>query len=360
MENELKQKTPGLAAIELNLTFNCNLTCSYCFVREKGSGERMTFDTAKNALDLLFARAAFPAVNITLIGGEPLLEFGLIKEIAAYALQTAKKRGLAINWSLTTNGTLINEEMLRFFALHGINILLSMDGGPKTHDRYRRTRDGKGTWHKIAGLVPLIKKYQPWLGIRMTVSTEAIAGMREDFRQLVGMGANQFIIAPAQGSVAWSKDQIERYGLNLVEILRDYRRLRRQGYPIFIEEFEKGEDAYAGWGCRAGKTSLAVAPNGDVSPCSKLLGLADEAGKYIVGNVNEGIDAGLLEPFINPIIRQPRHCRGCFRKCTGGCYAVNFEQTGDHFTPSEENCLFWAVCQETKRISAIMAVCRWM
>lgn len=344
----------GLAAIELNLTFNCNLTCEYCFVHDKSPNDRMTYTTAQKAIDLLVERAAYSAVNITLIGGEPLLEFGLIQQIVPYAMDAVKKRNLAVTWSVTTNGTLITEAILDYFARHQINMLLSVDGGPETHDRYRRTRSGEGTWHKIAGLIPLIKRYQPWLGARMTVSTEAIGSMREDFKQLVDMGINQFIIAPAQGARCWSKEQIERYGLNLVEILQDYHALKRRGVPIFIEEFEKDENEYKGWGCRAGSTSLAIAPNGDVSPCSKMLGLTEQEGKYIVGNVNSEVDVALLEPFQNPVSRQPGHCKRCARKCTGGCYAVNFEQTGNHFLATEENCLFWVVCQETKRFSKKM------
>lgn len=341
----------GLAAIELNLTFNCNLTCAYCFVHDKNPYDRMTFNTAKNAVDFLLEQASYPTVNITLIGGEPLLEFALIKEIVPYTLAAAKKRNIALTWAVTTNGTLINEEILKFFAVHRVSMMLSMDGGPETHDRYRRTKNGEGTWHKLAGLVPLIKAYQPWLGVRMTVSTEAIAEMRKDFSHLVNLGINQFIIAPAQGAKCWSKEQIEQYGINLVKILQDYHELKRRGIPIFIEEFEKDENEYMGWGCRAGSTSLAIGPNGDVSPCSKLLGLTEIEGKYIVGNVNTGIDNVLLEPFQYPIKRQPEHCRKCSRKCNGGCYSVNYEQTGDHFTASEEQCLFWVVCQETKRMS---------
>ncbi|MDD4168898.1 MAG: radical SAM protein [Desulfotomaculaceae bacterium] len=351
---ELNLSQLGLAALELNLTFNCNLTCSYCFIHQKSPQDRMTLATAQKAIDLLMERAAFPHVNITLFGGEPLLEFNLIKKIVPYALDAAKKHNIALTWAITTNGTLINEDILKFFSQYKINMLLSIDGGPETHDRYRRTRSGEGTWHKIAGLIPLIKAYQPWLGARMTVSTEAIDTMREDFNQLVGMGINQFIIAPAQGAASWSMEEIEQYGLNQLAILRDYLKLKQKGYPIFIEEFEKGENEYTGWGCRAGRTSLAVAPNGDVSPCSKLLGLTEEAGRYIVGNVNSEINVQLLEPFQNPISRRQPYCRKCSRPCTGGCYAVNFEQTGDHFAPSEENCLFWVVCQETKRASGML------
>ncbi|MDD4766526.1 MAG: radical SAM protein [Desulfotomaculaceae bacterium] len=353
-DNKSSAGQTGLAAVELNLTFNCNLACAYCFIHDKGAHERMSFATAKNAVDLLLERASYPIVNITFIGGEPLLEFDLIKQITPYALEAAAKKNITVTWAITTNGTLINEEILKFFAHNKINLLLSLDGGQKNHDRYRRTKSGEGTWNQIVNLIPLIKIYQPWLGVRMTVSTEAIDDMREDFNHIATLGINQFIIAPAQGAVCWSKEQIEQYGLNLVKILLDYQELKRRGYQIFIEEFEKDENEYRSWGCRAGSTSLAVAPNGDVSPCSKMLGLTDEKGKYIIGNVNKGINYKLLQPFREPHCQQPRFCRQCSRKCSGGCYAVNFEQTGNHFTASEENCLFWAVCQETKRLSKLL------
>lgn len=351
VEKELNLNKIGLAAIELNLTFNCNLNCEYCFIRQKSPRDRMNITTAQKAVDLLIERAVYPVVNITLIGGEPLLEYKLIKQIVPYAEEAAARRNITVSWSVTTNGTLINERILDFFARHKINMLLSIDGGPETHDRYRKTRSGKGTWHKIVGLIPLIKSYQPWLGVRMTVSTEAVGSMREDFNKLVGIGVNQFIIAPAQGPVCWSKDQLHQYGINIVKVLQDYIRYRQSGTPIFIEEFENDENDQRVWGCRAGKTSLAIAPNGDVSPCSKMLGLTSEKGRHIVGNINAGIDVKLLEPFQNPIASQPENCKKCPAKCTGGCYAVNYEQTGSHFLSTEENCLFSVIFREARKLN---------
>lgn len=349
IEQEISNKLV-LASIELNLTFNCNLACEYCFVHNKSPEDRMTFATAQKAIDLLMSYA-YPNVTITLFGGEPLLEFELIKKIVPYALESAQKHDMHVQWAITTNGTLINEEMLRFFAQYGIMLLLSMDGGPVTHDRYRRTKCGEGTWQKIAALVPLLKQYQGWLGTRMTVSTEAVGSMREDFKQLVELGINQFIISPAQGAKCWSKEQIELYGSNLAKICQDYLELKQAGVPIFIEEFEADDNEQKGWGCRAGVTSLAVAPNGDISPCSKLLGLTGEAGKCIVGNVHSGIDYKRLDPFLKSAKRQPEHCKQCANICTGGCYAVNFEQTGNHFTPSEEACQFWNVKMKIPKLS---------
>jgi uncharacterized protein len=349
VDNELNLNKPFLAAMELNLTFNCNLACQYCFVRRK-THERMSAATARQAIDLLLDRALVPGVTITLIGGEPLLEMALIEEIVPYATEAAQRRNHYVNWAITTNGTLINESILKFFARRRISLLLSIDGGPESHDRYRLTRSGAGTWQTIVSLIPLMKQYQPQLGARMTVSPEALGEMRADFRQLVDLGLYNLIIGPAHGPTQWSKKQIEQYGLNLVAMLHDYYEGKKRGLPLFSEEFEQ-LDEYVAWGCRAGRTSLAVAPDGSVSPCSKLLGLEDEAGRWIIGNVNEGIDTRLLEPFRNSGDRQPQHCGQCFQRCGGGCYAVNFEQTGNHFLPTEENCLFWTVRQEVKKIS---------
>lgn len=334
-----------LASLELNLTFHCNLACEYCFVHNRNPEDRMDFATAAKGIDLLLAQR-YPKVTITLIGGEPLLEFELIKRIVPYALENAQERNIAVEWAVTTNGTLINEAMLAFFAQYQIPLLLSLDGGPETHDRYRRTKNGAGTWHQIVALIPLLRQYQGWLGARMTVSIEAVEHMRQDFRQLVDLGINQFIIAPAQGARIWSQEEIRRYGLGLAAIQQDYYALKEVGADLYIEEFEIAVKADGAWGCQAGVTSLAVAPNGDVSPCSKLLGLTSEQGKCIIGNVHTGINYTLLEPFQISNRRQLPHCNECSHPCTGGCYAVNYEQTGDHFTPSEENCRFWAVHRE--------------
>ena len=131
VENELNASRPFLAAIELNLTFNCNLACPYCFVRRKGSHDRMDAVTAQKAIDLLLDRAVVPDVTITLIGGEPLLEFKLIKQIVPYGIEAARRRNLHINWTITTNGTLLDEQILKYFAEHQIYILLSIDGWPE-------------------------------------------------------------------------------------------------------------------------------------------------------------------------------------------------------------------------------------
>lgn len=351
VSKELQKTVHGLAAIELNLTYNCNLICEYCFVHDKSPADRMSFTTAKQAIDLLIERTLFSNIYITLLGGEPLLEFDLIKVIVSYALEQADQRSLQVHWAITSNGTLINEEILQFFAKNNINILLSIDGGPNTHDRYRRTKSGEGTWQRIVDLIPLIRKYQPYIGARMTVSTEAIDSMIEDFHHLVEVGVNHFIIAPAQGSICWSKAQIEQYGINLEKIYHDYQTLKSTGTKIFIEEFESDINVYNGyWGCRAGTSSIAVAPNGDISPCSKLLGLTDHAGKCIIGNVNSHFNENLLEPFRNAINRQPKSCKHCTHQCSGGCYAVNYEQTGNHFIPSEEQCLFWVVKQDISKL----------
>lgn len=339
-----------LASIELNLTFNCNLACEYCFVHTKSPKDIMSFNTAQKAIDFIFDNS-YENINITLLGGEPLLEFELIKKIVPYAEEKAKKYSKNLNWAITTNGTLIDEKILAFFAKYQINLLLSIDGGKESHDRYRKTKSGEGTWLKIISLLPLIRQYQSWIGARMTVSPENIEFMFEDFKQLVSLGINQFIIAPAQGERYWSKEQINQYGCNLIKTQQEYYDLKKAGIAIRIDDFENDEIECKGWGCRAGITSLAVAPNGDISPCSKLLGLTDESGKCIVGNIHRGINYKLLVPFRKPESWQTPQCKQCTNKCTGGCYAVNYEQTGNHFTPSDENCLFWLVKKEIARIS---------
>ncbi|MCW2277088.1 radical SAM/SPASM domain-containing protein [Heliophilum fasciatum] len=343
-----------MAAMELNLTFNCNLACDYCFVHNKDPQERMSLATATQAIVLLMDHAAYPQVTITLIGGEPLLAFPLIKQIIPYAEEAARARHIQINWGITTNGTLLTEEILQYFADHRMNMMLSIDGGPETHDRYRRTKSGAGTWHRLAALIPLIQQYRSWVVARMTVSPAAIEQMVDDFRQIVDLGINQVIIAPAQGAALWSLKEIEVYGRNLLAIMEEYHRLKQLGYPIYIDDFEKESGPDERWGCHAGIASLAVAPNGDLYPCSKLLGLADETKRWKVGNVHTSIDYGRLEPLQDTAQSMPAHCRRCTRKCYGGCYAVNAEQTGNHFLPSEETCLFWVVTREVQRQSSTM------
>lgn len=185
---------PPITKLELFLTEDCNLRCDYCFLKGKRP-QYMSWDIAKRSVEFLFAESR-DARDLTIIffGGEPLLLWDVIKKVVLYAERLARKYGKTIHYSLTTNGILLSKNILRFSRTHGIMHLLSIDGDRETHDRHRHFPDGSGTFDVVASKIPLLKKYQGWLGARMTVTPETVNSLASNVRFLFSFGINQFII----------------------------------------------------------------------------------------------------------------------------------------------------------------------
>ena len=148
--NRLARRMPRMSYMELILTDQCNLRCSYCFEKDKNP-HNMSDETAMASVDFLMEESG-PTKNLTLLffGGEPLLRFDLMQKVWEYATKRADALGKKINWDMTTNGTLVTEEKARWLRDHGVKYLLSMDGGKEDHDRYRKYANGRGSFDVIA------------------------------------------------------------------------------------------------------------------------------------------------------------------------------------------------------------------
>lgn len=351
-----KKCLPSISHVELFITENCNLACDYCFVHGKNKRNRMSWETARQSIDLAFSEYnQSKKLSLFFMGGEPLLEFSLIKAVVDYAEQKARKFEIKLNYDMTTNGILLNDKMLSFFKEHNFKILLSLDGLPACHDVYRKTHTGEGSFDKVARKIRLIKGYQTWLGARVTPMPDTVQYLSEGVKYLHEMGINQFIIGLAEGGIYWNEDALTKYTDQMLSIARYLRRQKELENPIRITLFEKEgvkpEDYKGDWGCRAGNTSLAVAPSGKIFPCSKMLGQNDLKGVYQLGSVQKGITylerRKKLTNFIQP---KRKKCAVCDIKddCLGGCYAVNYEATGSIYKPCPIQCNIYRKTIEIK------------
>ncbi|MEP0814288.1 MAG: radical SAM protein [bacterium] len=257
---------PPITFIDLHVTDDCNLRCPYCFVHGKRNNQ-MTDDVAFAAVDFLIRESRDQDIlRILFIGGEPLLEFDLMQRIVLYAGKASIKHRKRINYDTTTNGTLFNEEILEFFRDSKISFLLSMDGGKESHDMHRKFAGGIGSFDTVVSKIPLMKKYQPWLGIRVTPTPQTISRLFEDVKELYQLGANQFIIGPATG-VTWSFEDFALYQSQMLLIADWYVKLKRRRAHLRINQF--GDDAsdllgnkQGIWGCGAGKSRISISTSG--------------------------------------------------------------------------------------------------
>ena len=332
--------------IDLYLTEDCNLGCPYCFVHGK-TGRHIDMHTAREAVDFLF-RYSGDAKNLEIlfIGGEPLLNFRVLKETVAYGRNKAKIERKTIAFNMTTNGTLLDEEMLRFLCANGIPFLLSIDGGKETQDAKRRYKDGKGTFEDLKAMLPMIKRYQAWLGVRMTPTPETAGRLVADVKELFTLGANQFIIGAASG-IAWPDAILEEYLCNLKIVAEWYVDAKLSGLPVRINQFGLDSDDEAignkkwWWGCGAGRGGIRLSVDGKLQACAKVQGLNNLAGLIDLGDVWKGFTSNkdrIAFTAFNQHLREP--CMDCqlASDCIGGCPAVNAEATGSPFLPDPMEC----------------------
>lgn len=325
---------PPVTELEVIHTEGCNLACTYCFERNMLGIRRMSPEVARAAVDLMLDYSFDERdVSITHFGGEPTLNFAGIQLVTEYAEQKANSLKKLVRFNTTTNGLLLDEAMVAYFAQHEIRVLLSIDGLEQSHDSYRVDRKGRGTFRRVLEAMNMLKRVQPWIGVKMTVMPQNVGRLAEDVRGLYELGVNQFVIGHATG-VGWDADAMNCYGQQLERLSQWYR---HGGHAdLRIDDFEGGDNSDNYFGCPAGRSSIAVSVTGEVSPCSKIMGLNS---KELIGKLGD-VNLGLFH------VRNRSDIVGCARlksaceeeniaaSFQGGCFAVNVQERGDLFKPS--------------------------
>lgn len=331
--------------LELFLTESCNLSCSYCFVKNK-SAKTMPFEKVIAAINfLIFFSGNEKSLNITLFGGEPLLEKKTIYKVLKYCDDLKRKScQKEFNISITTNGTLITEEILA--RTQGkINYLLSIDGKEETHNSSRVFSNGLGSYQIVASKINLLKKYQPWLGARITVVPNSVGKMAENLKHLYSLGINQLLIGVAM-DVEWSKKDLDIYENQLHEIANFYLAKKRLGQSIRMTLFEQVENRTNCneqiWGCGAGRNTISVDTGGNIYPCSKFLGYESfNCNELKLGNIYQGITNLKLRAKMSQITNDNfLGCKSCneIDDCMGGCPADNYYLSRDLYKPGSAHC----------------------
>ncbi|MDP8236712.1 MAG: radical SAM protein [Candidatus Erginobacter occultus] len=342
-----REKFPPITEMELMLTEECDQRCDYCFVEGKNNHYRMDGETARRAVEFLFCHSRKrPRLKILFFGGEPLLEYDRLREVVEDAEARAAETGQSVIFNMTTNASLLDRERCEYLAAHRVKYLVSIDGPREVHDRHRKRPDGKSSYGLIAENIPLMKKYQPWLGARITVHPDTAGELPESFSHLVELGFSQFLIGPATG-IEWTGRDLDLYRDSMIEIARRLKAAIDRGRKLRVNALEESLKMRAGKklyrGCRAGRQSVTVTGEGEIYPCSKMLGVMGREGLNPLGSLAEGITAihDRLR-YCGLIPTASSACESCRWEdiCTGGCFAVNWQETGEIFRPSPSECRF--------------------
>lgn len=330
-----------IKALCLHVAHTCNLNCSYCFASQgKYHGDRavMSFEVGKQALDFLVAHSGSRHnLEVDFFGGEPLMNWEVVKELVLYARSIEKEHHKNFRFTLTTNGILLNDEVIEFCNREMSNVVLSLDGRKEIHDRYRVDYAGNGSWEKV---VPLFQKFVKARGdksyyIRGTF-THANPDFLKDIRCMLDLGFTELSMEPVVGSPD-DPEALTEADLGIVkqqyEELADLMRKRRQeGRPFtfyhYMIDLKGGPCIYKRIsGCGSGTEYMAVTPWGDLYPCHQFVGEED----YKLGDIWKGVtNQEKQEAFRSCNVYARPECADCWAKlwCAGGCAANAFHASG--------------------------------
>ena len=338
---EFKKRQGVVKAICLHVAHDCNLACKYCFA---GKGEYdgpkglMSFETGKRALDFLIEQSGTRKnLEVDFFGGEPLMNWEVCKKLVEYGREQEKIHNKNFRFTLTTNGLLINDDVIEFCNREMGNVVLSLDGRKSTNDAMRVSRNGSGSYDLI------INKFKKFADSRNQENyymrgtyTHNNLDFSKDIIHMADMGFKELSIEP----VVCSPDEPyalkdsdlptlkEQYQILADEMLKRYRKGNGFTFYHYMIDLDAGPCIVKRVsGCGVGTEYLAVTPSGELYPCHQFVG--DE--KFLLGNIWDGItNKQVLEQFENCNVYSHKECKDCFAKlyCSGGCAANAYHTTG--------------------------------
>lgn len=359
------EEEPVIKSLCLNIAHDCNLRCKYCFASQGDydmhKRELMSFDVAKRAVDLLIrsTEGKRQHCEIDFFGGEPLMNFDVVKQTIEYIREQEKIHNKIFKLSLTTNGMLLDPAKVKYLTDQHISLILSLDGRPEVHNRMRPDAGGRDSYDTCARNQVYAAKHRNGeeYYVRGTY-TKYNLDFTEDVRHMADLGFEGLSMEPVVGddlSYAITDDDLPRIFDEYDRLTDFYLQRYDEGRPFIYYHFIM--DLYRGpciakrlRGCGAGHEYMCVVPNGDIYPCHQFVG----QDGYVIGNVYEGVTNDTLPALFRDmhVLNKPECCK-CWAKffCSGGCHANNIKYGGNIQTPYELSCRI-----QKKRIECAMYI----
>ena len=339
---DMRPKTrPVIKALCLHVSHLCNMTCGYCFAGQgeyHGQSGLMSLETGKRAIDFLIENSAGRKnLEVDFFGGEPLLNWDIVKQIVGYAREREVDCGKNFRFTLTTNGLLIDDDVIEFSNREMHNVVLSLDGRKETHDRLRKNTSGGGSYDEI------VPKFQKFVDLRdgkgyyiRGTFTKQNPDFTNDIFHMAELGFKELSMEPVVSS---QEDEFSLGDAELERIKEQYEllaagMLKRQsegrGFTFyhFMIDLKNGPCVYKRIsGCGSGTEYLAVTPQGELFPCHQFVGIPE----FLVGNIWDGVTTpAVCEEFSRCNIYSKNECKTCWARlyCSGGCAANAFHSTG--------------------------------
>ncbi len=338
---DFKKRKTVVKALCLHIAHDCNLACKYCFAGEgeyHGDRSLMSFEVGKKALDFLIANSGNRVnLEVDFFGGEPLMNFQVVKDLVAYGRSREQECNKRFRFTLTTNGLLLDDEVMEFANQEMANVVLSIDGRKEVHDYMRPTRNGKGSYDLV------VEKFKKMAELRNQTNyyvrgtfTRHNLDFSKDVLHLADLGFKQIsaepVVAPEEEDYAIRKEDLPKLFEEYDSLARAMIDREKQGKGFqffhFMIDLTGGPCLYKRLsGCGSGTEYLAVTPWGDLYPCHQFVGMED----FKLGNVDTGIDRPeLVDEFKLCNVYAKDKCKDCFARfyCSGGCTANSYNFHG--------------------------------
>lgn len=338
---DLKKRDNVIKALCLHVAHTCNLNCEYCFAGQgkyHGEDAIMSFETGKKALDFLVENSGTRKnLEVDFFGGEPLVNFDVVKKLVEYARSIEKEKNKHFRFTLTTNGVLLDDDVIDFLNKEMNNVVLSLDGRKEINDAKRKRLDGTGSYDII---VPKFKNFVQKRGdkeyyMRGTFTRNNL-DFTNDIFHMADLGFTELSMEPVVSKTdtdyALREEDLDTIYEQYEILAKEMIKRKKEGRPFtfyhYMIDLSAGPCIYKRiTGCGSGTEYLAVTPNGDFYPCHQFVG--DK--KFLMGNVDEGItNTSLRDEFKLCNVYSRKECKDCWAKlyCSGGCSANSYHTTG--------------------------------
>jgi uncharacterized protein len=336
-----------LQTIVLNVTNQCNLSCQYCYefgedkvATPEGKPKFMAWETAKSSVDYLFAESqGRKSVHITFFGGETLMNFPLLKQVVAYARTRAQELKVNIDFSLTTNATLLSPTIIEYLAENAIGVTVSMDGPKEMQDKFRVFSNGRGSYDIIKPKVQnLLAKHRTRpIAARVTMTSGAmdVKKIYQHLKHELGFYEVGFAPVTTSPDRLYSINEpgmdsvLEQFSALADEYLEFALRGEHHGFSNVSDTLsELHQGVNKSLPCGAGLGMVGVGPSGDIAPCHRFV----DSDQHVLGNVTTGIDKEKQSDFLTRgNIDTKYDCHECWARplCAGGCHHEAFVRYGD-------------------------------
>lgn len=347
-------REPVIKALCLNVAHDCNLKCKYCFAKQGdfgGNAELMPLEIGKKAMDFLVANSGNRKnLDVDFFGGEPLMNWEVVKELVKYGREIEKPAGKNMRFTITTNGVLLDDEKIDFINEHMHNVVLSLDGRKEINDNMRLTVNDKGSYDVIVPKFQKLVSQRPkdkYYYVRGTFTRNNL-DFSKDINHFADLGFELTSVEPVvddesnpfalrEEDLPKIFEEYENYAAELAE-----RQLKGEKLKFFhfMIDLNQGPCVIKRiTGCGAGNEYISITPNGDIYPCHQFVGKEE----FIMANLNDDkieIPEDMREMFRNAHVYNKEECKTCWNKfyCSGGCHANAINFNGDIRKPYELGC----------------------